>query len=229
MLEENWHKKALKSFFAIIIFWYSFIFQYIPLILLKIKVQDVNSKLAVVLSTFSGIVVMAILFTLYHKDLKKDFIKFKNNFLKNVDIGVKYWISGLLVMVISNLILTFLLKAGGANNEEQVQSMIKVFPLLMVIDAGIIAPFNEEIVFRKTLKDVIKNKWFFVILSFLFFGGAHVFNSATSFTDYLYIIPYGALGAAFALAYYKTDTIFTSMFLHIVHNTILCLISIIAL
>jgi len=172
---------------------------------------------------------MAILFTLYHKDLKKDFIKFKNNFLKNIDIGVKYWISGLLVMVISNLILTFLLKAGGANNEEQVQSMIKVFPLLMVIDAGIIAPFNEEIVFRKTLKDVIKNKWFFVILSFLFFGGAHVFNSATSFTDYLYIIPYGALGAAFALAYYKTDTIFTSMFLHIVHNTILCLISIIAL
>ena len=104
--------------------------------------------------------------------------------------------------------------------------MIHSFPILMAIDAGIIGPFNEEMVFRKTIKDIFKNKWVFVGLSFLLFGGAHVINSANSILDYLYIIPYGALGASFALAYYDTDTVFTSTFMHMFHNTCLVLISI---
>ena len=48
---------------------------------------------------------------------------------------------------------------------------------------------------------------------------------AKTFTDLLYIIPYGALGATFAYAYYKTDTVFTTVTFHIIHNTILFLIS----
>ena len=99
----------------------------------------------------------------------------------------------------------------------------------MVIIAGFIAPFNEEIVFRKTLKDVFKNKWVFAFLSFLLFGGAHVIGEATTLIDYLYIIPYGALGGAFALAYHDTDTIFTSLTLHMVHNLVLSLLSIFVL
>ena len=58
------------------------------------------------------------------------------------------------------------------------------------------------------------------------FGGAHVIDSAKTFIDILYIIPYGALGGAFALAYYDTDTIFTSMTMHMIHNLILCIISV---
>jgi membrane protease YdiL (CAAX protease family) len=100
----------------------------------------------------------------------------------------------------------------------------------MMVEAGFLAPFTEEIVFRKTLKDAIgKYKWLFMVLSFLLFGGAHVIGNATSWVDYLYIIPYGSLGAAFALSYYKTDTIFTPMSMHIVHNLILTIISIVGL
>ena len=129
-------------------------------------------------------------------------------------------------MFASNFILNFLLKAGGAANEKTVQTMIKTLPILMIIDAGFIAPFNEEIVFRKTLKDIFKNKWLFIILSFLLFGGVHVISSAKTILDYLYIIPYGALGAAFAYSYYKTNNLFTSITLHMFHNIILILISI---
>jgi membrane protease YdiL (CAAX protease family) len=97
----------------------------------------------------------------------------------------------------------------------------------MVINAGFVAPFNEEIVFRKTLHDIVgKYKWIFIGLSFLLFGGAHVISSATTILDYLYIIPYGALGAAFAFAYSKTNTIYTSMTIHMIHNTVLILLSI---
>ena len=129
-------------------------------------------------------------------------------------------------MFTSNFIITFLLKGGGANNEHAVQTMIKSLPWLMLIDAGFIAPFNEEIVFRKSLKNVFKNKWIFVFMSFLLFGGAHVIGSAENILDYLYLIPYGVLGGAFALAYYETDNIFTSISLHMIHNTILIILSI---
>ena len=129
-------------------------------------------------------------------------------------------------MISSNIILNLFLKAGGANNEQAVQSLISGAPWLMLILTGVIAPFNEEFVFRKALKDPIKSKWLFVITSALLFGGAHVISSATTFLDYMYIIPYGALGGAFALAYYDTDTIFSSIFMHMVHNTVLTIISV---
>lgn len=182
--------------------------------------------MSVVLSTFSSIIIFFIFFIIYRKDLKNDIKNFWKNKEEYMDTGIRYWIIGLIIMFATNYILNIVLKAGGANNEKTVQTMIKAFPLLMFIDAGILAPFNEEIVFRKTLKDIFKNKWLFIILSFLLFGGAHVIGSSKTLIDYLFIIPYGALGASFAYAYYKTDNIFTSISLHMIHNTILILLSI---
>ena len=182
--------------------------------------------MSVVLSTFSSIIIFFIFFIIYRKDLKNDIKNFWKNKEEYMDTGIRYWIIGLIIMFATNYILNIVLKAGGANNEKAVQTMIKAFPLLMFIDAGILAPFNEEIVFRKTLKDIFKNKWLFIILSFLLFGGAHVIGSSKTLIDYLFIIPYGALGASLAYAYYKTDNIFTSISLHMIHNTLLILLSV---
>ncbi len=219
-------KNIVRGLLVFFLFWYSSYFQLIPIILLKLNIKNLSGSMQVMLSAFSSLIVCFILLLVYRKSLKEDFRKFKDNLRENIDIGVKYWVTGLAIMMISNLVLTIVFKSGGANNENAVQEMIKSLPWLMVINAGIIAPFNEEIVFRKTLKDIFKNKWIFVILSFLLFGGAHVISSAETLVDYLYIIPYGSLGAAFAMAYYETDTVFTSLSLHMAHNTVLALVSI---
>lgn len=221
-------KNIVRGLLVFFLFWYSSYFQLIPILLLKMNIKNLSGSMQVALSAFSGLVVSLILFLVYRKSLKEDFKKFRDNFDENIDSGFKCWSAGLLVMMVSNIILTVVFKSGGANNENAVQEMIKSLPWLMLINAGIIAPFNEEIVFRKTLKDIFKNKWLFIFFSFLLFGGAHVIGSATTLVDYLYIIPYGSLGAAFAVAYYKTDTVFTSLSLHMIHNTILALISILA-
>ena len=219
-------KYIIKGIIVFIIFYSSVYIQYIPIKLFNIDVKTISNTITVVLSTFSSLVLFLIFFFIYRKDLKKDFKMFWKNKEEYMDVGIRCWILGLIIMFAVNYILNIVLKAGGANNEKVVQTMIKSFPLLMIIDAGILAPFNEEIVFRKTLKDIFKNKWIFITLSFLLFGGAHVINSSKTLIDYLFIIPYGALGASFAYAYYKTDNIFTSTTLHIIHNTILILISI---
>ena len=219
-------KYLIRGIIVFFLFFYSVYLQYIPVLLFKMDVHNISPVESVLLSTFSSTIVLFILFFIYRKDLIREFKIFKDNFIENIDIGFRYWMLGLFIMMISNVIITYLLKGGGANNEEAVQKMIKTLPWLMVIDAGIIAPFNEEIVFRKTLKDIFNNPIILCILSFLFFGGAHVISDAKTITDYLYIIPYGALGASFAYSYYKTNTVFTSMSMHIFHNTVLILLSI---
>ena len=226
---DNKLKYVIKGLFTILIFWFSPYFKLIPIKLFKLNINNLSSTTSIILSLFSTLIIVFILFFLYRKDLENDFKKFIKNKEENMDIGVRYWIVGLILMMAVNFILNSVFKLGGANNEQSIQKMIKILPLLMLIDAGVLSPFVEEIVFRKTLKDVFNNKWVFVILSFLFFGLAHVITSAQVPTDYLYIIPYGILGASFALAYEKTDTIFTSIFLHMLHNTILVILSIITI
>ena len=178
------------------------------------------------LSAFSNIVLLLILLSIFRKDIKKEWKIFKDNFLENIDIGIKYWLIGLGIMMISNIFINVFLQLGQAANEQAVQGMITSLPWLMLINAGFIAPCTEEIVFRKGFKKAFPNKYAFIILSALVFGSLHVITSMTSPIELLYIIPYGALGAAFAYMYQKTNTIFTSISMHMFHNTALILLSI---
>ncbi len=227
MLNLNKTEKLfLKGLLIFILFWYGAYFQLIPIYLFHLDINNLSKSTEVLLSMFSSLVLAGILGFIYRKDLKKEFKSFRKNIMDYLDQGFHYYGIGLIVMVVSNIIITFFLKGGGANNEQEIQKMIQSLPIIMIIEAGIIAPFNEEIVFRKTLKDVFNNPALFAFFSFLLFGGAHVISSATTILDYLYIIPYGALGAAFAFAYSKTNTIYTSMTIHMIHNTVLILLSI---
>ena len=208
------------------LFYYSAYFQLIPVIIFDLNLEKLTGSQQVMLSAFSNIVLLIILFLIFRKDIIEEWKKFKNNLLENIDIGVKYWLIGLGVMMVSNIIITFALNLGQAANEQAVQQMISYLPWLMLINAGLIAPCTEEIVFRKGFKKAFTNKWLFISLSALVFGALHVVTSMTSPLDLLYIIPYGALGAAFACIYQKTGTIFSSIAMHMFHNTILILLSI---
>lgn len=218
-------KLIIKGILIFLLFWNSAQFQWIPIYLFHLDIHHLSDSAQVLLSAFSSLVMTIILFLIYRKDLKKEFKIFMKKPIEHLDAGFYYYAIGFVIMLVSNLIINFVLGGGVANNEQLVQKMIKSLPLIMVIEAGLLAPFTEEIVFRKSIKDVVKNPYLFAFLSFLLFGGAHVFHSS-NLVGYLYIIPYGALGAAFAFAYYKTDTIFTSMTIHMIHNTLLILISI---
>ena len=221
----NNKKIIIRSIIVFLIFTYSFYLKLIPIKVFNLDINNISTEMNVLLSTFSSILLVFIFFFIYRKDLIKEFHIFKKNLANNLDIGLRYWFLGLVIMVVSNLIISYFFNSNGAENENIVQSFIKYLPGIMLINAGLLAPFNEEIVFRKTLYDVFKNKWVFAFFSFLFFGGAHVLGG-TTLVDYLYIIPYGALGGAFALAYYETKSIFTSMSFHMFHNITLVLVSI---
>ena len=206
----------------LILFRYSAIFQILPIVLFKLIGIKPNQ---IFLTTFSDICLLILLITIFRKDLNKEFKIFKKNILKNLDIGFTYWIIGLSIMLASNIIINFIFRVGGAQNEKLVQEMISKSPILMLLVAGIIAPIIEELIFRKSFKNAFTNKYLFIILSGLVFGLLHVI-SGNSLLQLLYIIPYSSLGIAFAISYCKTETVFTPISMHIIHNTLLIMISI---
>ena len=169
---------------------------------------------------------MFILFLLYRKTLLKDITLYIKYFIKNISTGTKYWIIGLCIMMLSNIIISYYFP-GGSANEEAVQNIIKQVPIYMIFSTIIYAPFVEELIFRKSIRDIIDNDYLYIIISGLTFGLLHVIFSFNTWYDFLYVIPYGALGGAFSYILTKKNNIFIPITFHVLHNSIITIISII--
>lgn len=219
-------KKFLKLIFVLILFFFGSITQLIPIKIFNMDINNLTAMENVLLATFSNTIILSILIFIYRKDLKEDFKKLKNNFYKCIDCGIKYWLIGLIVMMVSNIIIMTLFTQAKAGNEEGVQNLISGSGYISLISIGILAPMIEELTFRKAFHDLIKNKWAFIIVSSLVFGSLHIIFTLNSIWDFLYLVPYCSLGIAFGLMYADSDNIFTSIMMHMFHNTASTIISI---
>lgn len=225
------NKKIVDSLYNVtkcIICFYIFLESaYIQRLIIKMfHITNLTDSIKTILSAVSNICIMIIFFFIYRKELIKEWKIFKKNYKDNLDISFKYWIYGLIGMILSNIIITLIFGSSQSNNEQALRKLINAVPFVMLINAGIIGPINEEIIFRKGFKNVFKNKWLFILISGIFFGMMHVI-SATTINQFLYFIPYSCLGVSFGIMYYKTDTIYTSLFAHMFHNIILTTLNII--
>lgn len=220
-------KKISKTIIFILLLIGLSYFPYIPLQLFNIDINKFSNDMTILYNFLCDIGYMIIIFFIYKETLIKDFKKFKKNFKDEFDLAFKYYFLGLIIMIISNLIISIFFSNAIANNEESIRSLIKLYPYYMFFSVSLYAPFTEELIFRKSIKDSIfafKNnkitKYLYIFISGLIFASLHVITSATSPLDYLYIIPYLALGISFSALYTKSDNIFSSMAMHSMHNTI---------
>ena len=210
-----------------LIFLFSSLFYIIPLEILNIDYNTLNSSMKVLLSIGSSLIIILILVIVYHKDLKEMLWDYKKNYKEYFDLGLKCWFVGLVIMCLSNILISILTPVHEANNEVLVQNMLKASPFLSFISSSLLAPFIEEMIFRKSLGDIFDNKYFKIIMSALIFGLLHVIFSFNTWYDFLYVIPYGALGGAFSYILTKKNNIFIPITFHVLHNSIITIISII--
>jgi len=190
-------------------------------IYLKKDIMSTNIWLSNISGIFAELVLLLIFIFIFRKTLIPDYYDFKKNgknYIKNSGI---YWVIGLAIMIISNLIISNFI--GVSSNEAANQNLLVQMPIYSSIVMIIIAPITEELLTRVILKDAFKKPFFFIFLSGLIFGSLHLF-SATTFEEIFYIIPYGALGGSFALMYYKTQNIWTNISFHALHNAIALLL-----
>lgn len=192
--------------------------------ILNINPTKITEKEYILYLTLSNIILIIIFFLIYKNTLIKDFKSYTKNLTQNIETSIKYWLIGFIIMIVSNLIITFVLGKGLAGNEEEVRTLIDSFPLFMIFNTVIYAPLIEELTFRKSIKDAIYNKWIFVLTSGLVFGMLHIISYITTPIDLVYLIPYSALGIAFALLYHKTNNIFSTITMHAIHNLLAVII-----
>ncbi len=148
-----------------------------------------------------------------------DFTKNGKNYIKDT---YKYYLYGLVIMVISNIIIGVF--QGLPANEVANRNDFLELPVSSILSFIIFAPITEELMTRVILKDTFKNKWIYIILSGFIFGFLHIaFSLTDSLWEILFIIPYGALGSALAYIYYKSNNVWTNIFYHSLHN-LLCIL-----
>ena len=182
----------------------------------------VHDELVIMFSKYFVLIVFFILY--YRKYLKEKWFDFIKNFKKYMKIGFKDWFTGFLIMYVANVIIMNILGNIG-QNEETVQELISQTPFIAFLLTTILAPFIEEMLFRKLLQDCFNNKILFMIMSGFIFGLVHVLGTE-NYLEYLLIISYGALGFMFSHALVKTDNIYTTIMLHMFHNGVLTIIAI---
>lgn len=204
------------------------IWQAIGIVLLRvfgINYNNLSEILKVVCLFIFDLLFIVFLVYIFRKDLYKNFKDYFNkNIFKNIKISFDYWIVGLIIMVISNLVIAILTNGTLADNEESVRSLIDKVPLYMAFQVMVYAPLTEELIFRKSISDAIDNKILFIIISGLVFGGLHVISSVESLIDLVYLVPYCSLGFIFAALYRKTGNIFSTIIAHSFHNSLALII-----
>lgn len=220
----NEYRKYLKNCLiaatTIIIYALTPFLELIVLYFARINYSLMNITFKTIYFISFEILIMSIIALINNKLLSEKIKDFKINFKKYLKENIKYYIFSILVMIISNLFIN-VLNNGIASNEESIHNTIKLAPIYMFFSAVIFAPFIEEIIFRLSIRRIIKNDLVFIITSGLVFGGMHVIGDIKSFVDILYIIPYSAPGIAFALMLKKTNNILVPMSIHFTHNLIL--------
>ena len=171
-------------------------------------------------------IIMFTLILIFHKRFFNDFKDFKKNYKKYLKTVIPYWV------------VSFISDGALAANESANRELLGQFPIYAIIAMTILAPISEELLFRASFKNAFSNIVFYSLFTGLLFAGMHVATGIESWSitsllknwqELLYFIPYGSMGIAFSYAFYKTDNIFSSISLHVMHNSLTLLFLLIAL
>lgn len=213
-------KKIIKN---ILIFISYFIFSYFVIALLQEFNFDITkfsfNKRIIILGIIDFIYII-LMFFIYRKEIIIDIKDFKKNYKEYLSKYVLVYMVGVILMGIINILLTQITKIELSGNEEGIRILIKEVPIYMFFSTVIYAPIIEELIFRKSIRNIFKNKYIFIIISGVIFGVLHI-SDFSNINEILFGIPYIIMGIDFAYIYYKTNNIFTTMSFHMIHNLLL--------
>ena len=218
---KNYTKNAFLGILCIIIYFGLSDMQVSFLSLFHINYNEMSLPFKVTYLIIFEIFLMSLIVLVLNKKISRDFQNMRKYHKENFKKYFKFWLISVGIMMLSNFIINFFVKTGISANEETIRETFKISPIYIFFSSVIFAPVVEELVFRQSLKNIIPNKYIFIIVSGIIFGGLHVITSLTSVTDLLYLIPYCAPGFAFAYILADSDNIFIPISLHFMHNGIL--------
>jgi len=171
------------------------------------------------------IVVTGVIVFIYRDELDDIFYRFKNEKGKMIKKIFACWGIAFLAYFIVNSIVISIFNVDMPNNILQ-QRLLDAAPIYLVISMLFATPIMEEFVFRKAIRDIVDNKWVYIIVSSLLYGAFYVILSFTNNLQLLFIISNSLFGAVLAYSYDKTDNILVPMAIHILQNILFIVLNI---
>lgn len=183
-----------------------------------------SSTNELIIRTVIYIVLLILFIYLYRDTFKKGIKDLKKKNIKLVGKIFIYLIITIVVMAVSGMIITGLFPNLEFANDELVNKYFGEVGWFMVFSTILYAPIVEEIVFRQTFRDIINNKWFYIIFSSLIFAFYHIGYNFVGLESLLGMTQYILMGIIFAYAYFKTDNIYVPISIHFLYNIFMLII-----
>ncbi len=190
-----------------------------------------NHSFDSILEFVSNLILIVGLIYIYRNDLKNYLKDFKKNAKRNILMILIFSILIIVLVPIINLLINSIFKIdGGTSNDNSLLESFKNNPFRIGLMTIIYYPIVEEIVFEKTLKDVISNKWLFMVLSSLFFWYYNIAYSANfTLVAIAGSFSYFAVGFVKAYTFSKTDNLFVPIFIKAIYNALVTFVAVGAL
>lgn len=170
------------------------------------------------------LILIAILVVIYHNSLKENWIQFWKE-KKNFGLILKYTLLLFVGVLVCNAILQYIFHIGVTPNETELLGKFQKYPIWILVTVTLYYPFVEIIVFQKTIRQVIKKPWLFILISSIFFGYFNIAFSKITWNVMIGTLPYLFLNAILAFSYYKTDNIMVPIGTKMFYNLLVTIIS----
>lgn len=167
---------------------------------------------SITVSFLADIIFLVVIVLAYKDNLKADYKDLKKNY-KPKDI-IKVVLGWVLIIFIFNIImgaLTDLLVSSSKStldgNTSAMDTVFKASPFYGIFKTMIFAVIAEELLFRESVHDVIKNKWLFLIGSSMIYTLVNFVY--TGFDDkfiVLSLLTYFLPALLFSYSYYKNNS-----------------------
>ena len=172
-------------------------------------------------------------------NIKKDFKPYKEKdrsayiaIFTSFAIVYGFAVASGLIQRLLNLI--FKIPGGEAMNQISIEMSLRGSGApLMILAAVVMGPIVEELIFRKAIFELSRNKWVGLAISSFVFGLIHVsteLGNLANFGHFLYVfIPYLTMGIGFGMAYITfKENVVTTIGAHILWNAIALIVSVIS-
>ena len=160
---------------------------------------------------------IAVLLFLFHNRLKRDFSFLKSRFKEYLKFIIKNQIIMFGIYILLSYFVTIVLRDPTSSfNQQEIEKL----PVLILLFLSIIyAPLVEELLFRGSIRRIIKSDILFIIISGIIFGLLHTISENSLIETLLIGLPYVLCGAYFAYMYVKTENICVPILCHLIHNS----------
>lgn len=199
-------KKILKSFLV-------YLFFYLGINDL-IKVFRLSKTITTIIYIIGLFILVGLLIKINEINIKELLKDFKENKKEYLILIFKTLFIGLILIVVSNLIISHF--SNLPQNENIIRKQLKEYPIYYILSILIFSPIIEEILFRYTFT-IIKNKKIYLIVTITLFAILHLQSISN---DLIYLISYLFMSITFTYPFYKTNNIINSMITHSIYNLI---------